>query len=227
MYEGLYYIPLIARALQEPDVKTSLRDAFSTIERLGRQERYSEGFQNFELFMDAAYCQYEIAAADYVLAVAAQLATGGFEDGPQMKLLLDIIRSEPEWLAEYEAICRSQVQEDLSQSLPVIRIIGEKGPIAEQSFSQVPGRLSFDGILPGNYVLELVNTGWIIWEGALTAKELIWSQAYPDRNLPLAAETTSAQIPATSEKDLLGSKDVVLRTYAGIESGRVEIELTR
>jgi len=60
----------------------------------------------------------------------------------------------------------------------------------------------------------------------LTAEELIWSEAHENKNLPMAAETEGIKKEATYQEDLLGG-DLILRTYAGLEGGSIELELTR
>ena len=47
MSENLYFITIIARALQEPDIEEALRKAFGKIKQMGAEERYAEGFKNF------------------------------------------------------------------------------------------------------------------------------------------------------------------------------------
>jgi len=79
--------------------------------------------------------------------------------------------------------------------------------------------------MPGNYVLKLLNTGWTIWHGELTARELIRMEAFGDRDLRLAAGVRKGR--PTDKKDLLNNREVILRTFAGIESGSIEIELAR
>ncbi len=223
MSENLYFIEILARALQEPDVESALKKAFAEIKQMGTQKRYLKGFRNFELFMEAAYLRHEITVTDCVRELIAQLATGMFEGTEhEMELVLNIIRSHPELQAEYEEICRWEASEDLKQGFPVVGLFNDKGLVGERTFEKVPGRKSFNDILPGNYIIKLVNTGWVIWEGELTVEELMCTKA-----LPLAAETEGIQIEHTSEKDLLNNGQVILRTYAGIESGSIEIELTR
>lgn len=147
------------------------------------------------------------------------LVSGTFTGTAQeLNLLLRIIRSHPKWQAEYETMCRQET-DALTQSFPVIHVLSERGLLGEKAFTKVPGRESCAGILPGSYRLKLANTGWNIWEGELTATELIWTKA-----LPMAAG--EAEIPPSSEIVLLDG-DLILRTYAGIESGSIEIELTR
>lgn len=224
MSENLYFITIIARALQEPDIEKALRKAFGKIKQMGAEERYAEGFKNFELFMEAAYNRNQITAADHARELIVHLGMGMFEGTAQEKeTLLDIIASHPEWKAEYEAFCQMEADNDLTQEFPVIEVSSDKGFVIRKTFEKVPGHESFDGILPGNYKIKLVNTGWIIWEGQLTAKNLIWPEAHEGKNLPMAA----GEGQPTDEVDLLNNREVFLRTYAGIESGRIEIELTR
>ena len=63
MSGNLFFIPIIARALQEQDIEEALRKAFREIKKKGTQKRYAEGFKNFELFMDTAYSRHQITAA--------------------------------------------------------------------------------------------------------------------------------------------------------------------
>ncbi len=217
----LYFISIIARALQSPDVEKALRDAFHEIKKKGKEERYAEGFRNFELFMDTVCSRHEAVTNDYIRELIAELATGTFEGAEQEKrVLTNIICSHPQWKAEYEAFCRMEAHEDLTQVFPEIAVLSEKGPARYVSFPKGPGSQRLNDIIPGNYRLELTNTGWTIWEGKLTAEELILPEG---ENLSLAAGVGAP----TKKIDLLNNGEVILRTYAGIESGCVDIELTR
>jgi len=220
MSENLYFITIIAKALQEPDIEKALRKAFRKIKQMGAEERYAEGFKNFELFMEAAYNRHQIITTDHVRELIIQLGTGMFEGTAQEKeTLLDIIASHPEWKAEYEAFCQMEADKNLMQEFPVIEVSSDKGFVIRKTFEKVPGRESFDGILPGKYTIKLANTGWIIWEVSLTAHKLIEPE---DKNLRMAAESEDDH-----DKKILLDGDIIFRTYAGPESGRIEIELTR
>ena len=217
----LYFISIIARALQSPDVERALRDAFCEIKKKDSEERYAEDFRNFELFMQEVYNRYQITATDHIRELIARLGTGMFEGHLQEKeSLLNIINSHPQWKAEYEAFCRMEAHEDPTQDFPVIAVLNEKGLVKEITFTKVSGCESIDNIVQGNYKLKLVNTGWIIWEGHLTAEKLISSGVHKNKNLSLAA---GAPKPTGEIKPLDGC--LKLRTYAGTESGRIEIEL--
>jgi len=219
MIDNLYFIPLIVQALQEQDVRAALRATFCAIKMKGTEERYAEGFRNFELFMDAMHSRFEMMTTHNMREQMVELAAGTFAGTAQeLNFLLRIIKSHPKWQVEYETMCRQEIDE-LAQSFPVIHVLSERGLLGEMAFTKVPSRECCAGILPGSYRLKLANTGWNIWEGELTATELIWTKA-----LPMAAG--EAEIPPSSEIVLLDG-DLILRTYAGIESGSIEIELTR
>ncbi len=218
----LYFISIIARALQSPDVDRALRDAVHEIKKKGKEERYAEGFRNFELFMDTVCSRHEAVTNDYIRELIAELATGTFEGTEQeKKVLTNIICSHPQWKAEYEAFCRMEAHEDLTQVFPEIAVLSEKGPARYVSFPKGPGCQRLDNILPGNYKLELVNTGWIIWEGELTASDLIQTA------LSAAAATKDFKKRPKRKIDLLNNGELMLRTYAEKLKGSIEIELTR
>jgi len=145
MSEHLYFITIITQALQEPDSEKALKRAFRKIKRMGAEKRYAEGFENFELFMDAAYSRHQITATDHVCELMAQLATGMFEGSAQeVQWLSDTINSHPEWKAQFEAIRRSEAEENLMQESPVIAVSGDTGLAIERTFRKVPDCKSFD-----------------------------------------------------------------------------------
>lgn len=229
MSDTVYFIPILSRALQDPELRTPLNNAFKEIKEKGTQKRYTEGYKNFELFMHAVQKRHEIIATDYTRQLIAELATRTFEGTPkEIKQLMSIIRSHPLWRTEYRTIRQRERDTDLMRdSFPTLTVLGNKGLAKWVAFKKAPDSVSIDNIVPGNYKIKLVNTGWIIWEGELTAEELIWSAAYKGKDLSMAAETETAQIGHTNEMDLLNNGELILRTFAGIENGTIEIELTR
>jgi hypothetical protein len=54
MNDDLYFLPLIARALEQPDPSAALRDAFERIRVMGREPRYRRGHEQFLQFVDVA-----------------------------------------------------------------------------------------------------------------------------------------------------------------------------
>ena len=52
---SMYFIPLIAQALKQPDPRKSLLEAFQVIEAKGQDPCNREDYQQFRLFIDAAF----------------------------------------------------------------------------------------------------------------------------------------------------------------------------
>jgi hypothetical protein len=89
-----------------------------------------------------------------------------------------------------------------------------------------PGGLGVDtvaGIAPGDYQIK-TDTGWLLWEGHLSPGDLLWSIAFPGQPLRMAADTEQAERRHTRQVELLDGS-VILRTYAGVESGSLQIEI--
>lgn len=106
-----------------------------------------------------------------------------------------------------------------------IEIIIERNDkvVATCSFEQPSGARSVDGIAPGDYRVKL-DTGRVLWEGCLAERELLWSKAFPGKPLKMAADSGQPRSEPTREISLLEGT-VILRVYAGVESGFMEIKL--
>ena len=52
MNNDLYFLPIIAQALQKPDPRAALRQALEKIRTMGEDPRYRLGYQQFVRFMD-------------------------------------------------------------------------------------------------------------------------------------------------------------------------------
>ena len=225
MNSDLYFIPIIARALKEPDPQAALKAAFDEIKCLGQQKQFSRGLAQFEMFMDSVRTAHNLQETDHARRLMAELATETFAGNPsQRQAILDGIRSRPEWQAEFEAISNEIAEESGQFTVPLIRVLRENQLISEMIFHEVPARRSAIDIVPGHYQLRFV-TGRVLWEGELTAKDLIWTEAFPDQGLDLAAETEEAKGRPTRQIELWEG-EVILRIYAGVESGSIEVELT-
>ena len=76
-------------------------------------------------------------------------------------------------------------------------------------------------VVAGDYSLAL-STGRVLWEGSILAREVLWSEAYPGRDLAMAARTEESQHEPTRIERLLGG-ELELQLYPGLESGTLEI----
>ena len=81
----------------------------------------------------------------------------------------------------------------------------------------------FSKISPGSYTIRLTN-GRVLWNGELTRENLLWTYAYPGKELRLAAETVAAeQTPTKIELFLDG--ELEMSVFAGLESGEMRIRV--
>lgn len=229
MNRELYFIPIIARAVERRDPLTALRDALTEIEKLGRGLDFAAGYSNFQRFMAEmvrrwAQERVETLETDAARALIVELATDTVEGSEaERRAALSLINSRPAWRCEHE------------QLLPEVRMSGEPESTARfllMRGNNVLGRLAIGvaarrrfavSIPPGHYALML-DSGLLIWEGKLSDRELIWSVAYPGKALDLAADTGETPLQPTVEETLLGG-ELILRVFPGLENGSLEIEV--
>jgi hypothetical protein len=225
MSNDLYFIPIIADALQQPDQKAALQSAFSEIRRLGEVPEYHVGFAQFQRFMLAvveARGEFE-AVEQYARRLMVELASGVLgSDTEQGAAALALIRSRPEWQADYQALCAEQEQATWPGPLE-FSVTWDEQPWETIRVDSVSGKGGLGGVLPGRYQLAL-GTGLVLWSAALTEGELVWAKAHPGQPLALAADTTGEGGRPTREDPLWGG-EIVVRVFPGIESGRIEVEV--
>ena len=226
--KGLYFIPIIVRAIGSDDPLRAMRQAFQEIQELGKQPEYEEGFRQFRKLVQAGL---EPSGDDYeertrqlmeaVYRLIYDFATGTFPgDEEQRKALKDALASHPEWNAEYERIrkeAHSFLAPDALVDIEVLRedqVIGS-WPVSETSICQ-------RSVNPGSYTVRLSN-GRILWQGDLTREDVIWAFAYPEKDLPMAAETEPQGQEPTRRMSRLGG-ELTIYVFAGLESGEIMVK---
>ncbi|MCK4341189.1 MAG: hypothetical protein KAY37_05635 [Phycisphaerae bacterium] len=223
MNNDLYFVPIIAQAMQETHPEHALRQAFVDITALGRQPAYARGFQQFQEFMAVSVDYFRTVDA---LATRVRMAELVAETADTVQLdqdpALDQFRRDPRWRAEYERVIaeiakfggKRRVELTLMDSAGVavgsIRLAGSAGS----------GAIS--RIAAGTYSLTL-DTGWVLWEDTLTEGDLVWAAAFPGRPLKLAADTGEATEEPTKKIELLDG-ELTLCVFPGVETGRIAIE---
>ena len=187
MSDDLFFIPIINKALRQPDQAQSLKEAFGQIEKMASEKRYQRGYQQFCSFMNE-------------LGLTQQKNT--FKEIEQ-KLIAAFERPD---------VFDITIEKD-----------GEL--LGKLSFTGEGSDKDITGIKPGNYCLRL-DSGLCIWEGKVTKQDVQWLKAYPDQSLPMAADTDDFKHqPTRIEKIFNGA--VILRFYAGIVSGSMQIEIKK
>jgi len=104
----------------------------------------------------------------------------------------------------------------------VILVEREGQVLASLSSDRTQAPWIAEGITPGRYRLA-TDTGWVLWEGNLSARDVLWAKAYGRRPIEMAADTGQAAGRPTREI-ATANAGLIVRVYAGIETGTLEID---
>ena len=231
MNDDLYFLPLIADALEQPDPKEALKEAFENIKNLGRQSKFKQGFSQFQRFMNEVKSNWEKqpqtseGMADKLARdLSHQLAAGLLEDDEkEAKSAMDLIALRPDWKQEFEKLLAETAGFEAPDSAPELIAEKEGERIGSIRFKNQPASKTIRNLKPGLYTIKL-DTGRILWQDRLTENDLLWFYAFPEQDLDLAADTGEAMPRTTLEIRLLAG-EVIIRVFPEIESGRLELEI--
>ena len=224
----LYFVPIIAQAIESDDPKKAMEEAFSEIRELGNQPEYKEGFRQFLEFVKTALkpsgeeSELRIQQIrDAVYRLIYDLATDTLGVGEEQKeALIESIRNIPEWNAEYEKV-KELGQAFQAPETPIeIEVLKKDRIIGSCTVSIEPTTIG--GITPGAYTVRFSN-GRVLWEGDLSRQELLWAFAYPEKDLPMAAETEPSQREPTKTVTLLNG-ELIIEVFAGLEKGEIRLK---
>jgi hypothetical protein len=231
MTKDLYFLRFIAGALQQSDPKHALERAFEKIIELGQKPEYAHGFRQFKQFMgvlaeriDAYSKTTEFTIGDVWKHSAFQLYPGLIDDDQtEISNLVEFIRSHPESHERFDQIFREISMPDTG-SFELKIIINRNGedicsiPVGDDTFLT-----KINDLMPGLYDVKL-NTGRILWQGELTERDLLWTAAFPETDMAMAADTGDVTNNVTKEIRLL-SEELIIRVLPGLESGCIDMEI--
>ena len=144
-------------------------------------------------------------------------------DEMEGRQLLDLIRSKPEWQKEFEKLSAKTLESDgLSGQMKII-VTKNGDTIGSIPAKPSPFAQTIRNVTPGYYEVRL-NTGRVLWQADLKEEDLLWSAAFPEEALDLAADTGESVRRITKEFTILGG-EITIRVYPEIESGRIEVEV--
>ncbi|MCH7679637.1 hypothetical protein IID10_09785 [candidate division KSB1 bacterium] len=228
---NLYFISILAKAFEGPDRATAFKNALSEIIRLGESAEYKKGFEQFEQFIASGQQSLSEDSDDYtrlrdmaLQSLLTMLASETF-DGPEevRKSLIKRIQATPDLASRYQELLEELSPEN-EPSLEVELYKNDQLLGAQPLPSEQQG-VYFDQIEPGNYSIRLSN-GRVLWEGNVEAKDVIWELAHPEKEYPMAAATQKDESNQTKSIKLL-KREMRLNFYAGMESGRIALFLTK
>jgi hypothetical protein len=219
MANELYFIPILQKALQDPEPRQALGRAFERILVLGAQTSYRSGLENFRRFMEEVQSCRDLMKDDGVRELILEVVTDAAAfSRAQLDAAMQVIDSNPEWKSEYEQL-RHQLAEEIP---PTVQVYRGSQLIGELVFYEHSDSRSLGHITPGQYLLRL-STGMVLWEGQLTGRDLLWAEAFGPESLDLAAETAEVPEAPFREIELLDG-EVILRVCVGIEDGKIDVE---
>jgi len=227
----LYFIPIIKKAFDDPEPIEAFRLALQEIIKLGSSSQYEAGYEQFEEFLgsgigeliknDKHFSDFQLVVMERLMF---QLATDNFVGSSDIKeILLDKIKANPILNDRYEKLL-SELPE-YSEDLPLLEVelFRANDLVVSQNFPKKTGREYFKNITPGQYILKLSN-GRILWEGIISAKDVIWKKAFPDRDYAMQAETVKQPTEPTRSLQIFNGQ-IKLTFEAGLEAGKIKLEL--
>jgi hypothetical protein len=152
------------------------------------------------------------------------LATDTFQgDAEQRKRLNSALTSHPKWNMEYERV-REEVEASLAPEAPIeVEVWKEGRPLG--SFPITASPVVIREVTEGRYSVRL-STGRLLWEGELTREDVLWTRAFPGKELPMAAETEPVDRKPTRTIPLLDG-ELVMHVFPGLERAVIRMEMGR
>jgi hypothetical protein len=233
MNKDLYFLKLIADALRGDQPRNQIKEALEKIHRLGQKPEYKQGYIQFTEFLKEIIkndqdlsLQATHEVQDLIYDMILQFSLGLIEsESPEHFFIKKLIEFNPQWKKEYDRLT-FDVNDDELMPGP-IEIIFE---INGKQVARIPwtGRMILDeigGVRPGSLSIRL-NTGRVLWEGELTAKDLLFTEAFPDEDLQLAADTGDHKNSVSRILQLLDG-ELIIRVHPDIEFGRIEVRMEK
>ena len=223
----LYFIPILVKAIDSPYPEQALKEAFKTITRLGELPDYQEGYKQYEAFIAAGI---EGIKEDpgikgiLIERLLTVLATDTFTGTEELKNeILGIIHNNPELDRSYNKTVEG-ISSFIEQDIPVeLELFINDVFISKKELPEGSKEVVFADIDPGNYEIKLSN-GRTLWNGKIDKKHILWDEAYPGKDLPMAADTGEISIQPTTLIPILNG-EMKIKIYPGPETGKLVVSL--
>jgi len=226
--KALYFIPIIARAIESTNPKRAMIVAFDKIVELGDKPEYKEGYRQFSEFLKATFMPTEeeddkkIELIKHAIRrLIYDLVTDTFEgDEEQKEALVVAFKNKSQWNNEFNRI-ENEAQPFLPPETPMeIELLMGEQLVESFLISNIP--ITISSVSPGRYVVRISN-GRLLWEGEIRREDVIWTYAFPQKDFPMAAKTETLHQEPTRTISLLDG-ELIIYVFAGLESGRVIIK---
>ncbi|MFC1762902.1 hypothetical protein ACFL6U_12595 [Planctomycetota bacterium] len=224
MNKQLYFIPMLENALKQSHPGEALVGVFDKIKGLGDRKEYAGGYTNFKRFMGITSTVYQHRIDNSVRQILLELAYGTPDMSEACRQAVQrLVQSKLEWTHEFQQLCEEFPPQDKNDLWPVVQVYRNNQLIDRLIFNESSCTRSTGQITPGFYHLKF-NTGMTLWQGNLTTEHLIWTDAFSERNLDVAAASDDAPVESTLHTELHHGQTVI-RVIPGIEWGAIEVTL--
>jgi hypothetical protein len=226
----MYYLTILLKAFKEEDTETALRNAFREIIKIGTDPEYRKAYHHFldwintgidELQIDDPVL-WESISQHTLTSIMISIATNTFEGSDKAKS--DFIKA----IEANKKLCNiyNKIRSSIEQiELPTHEFILLKDDIEFSRIvvSEEKNEALISRIEPGTYTLSHAN-GRVLWEGRISANHVIWSEAFPDEDYSMAADTDEVSA-LTSMRVVLLDGEIVISLTPGLESGTMKVTL--
>lgn len=225
MPDTLYFIPILADALRRHDLDAGMREAIALIFERRDDPRYRDGFRQFLRFIDAAASSVGVFEQEAITKVALRMMLGRIVQGlPDAEPRAGETPDGEGPRASYAPAIRAMQESAARSAALTVQIRRDDNLIASLPLPQASPAV-VRKLRPGAYTIAL-DTGRLLWSGGLGPADLVWPRAFPDRPLPVAADSAIPSITPTRRIPLVvGSLAAVV--YPGVETGTMRLVAER
>ncbi len=224
MSDELFFIPILARALEHRDRPAALRAAFREIAQRGRAATDARGYEQFLVFMDnvqAARTEYDtLRRLDEYDEITHAAFDGAGHPAEAERVGRELLHTS-EQLDAYTRLFEELSELDDGESVAYVEVRRDGESIDVVRLERGRTTSCSTGVVPGSYEIRL-DSGRLLWHGALRAQDCVWRDAFPGEPFHMAADTPEAD-HRPAQQFILMNGEVTIRVYPGLEAGHLEL----
>jgi hypothetical protein len=220
MANDLAFINILAAAMRHPDDGVRWHQAFERIERLIGKPNSAAG-PYWRRFVETALASAASGEAQAVAETAFRtlLDRIGYEVSvPESRPALtrtSYVGPEP------CAPLRCAIRDSMARTSPGTLQVHLDGELMASWALPLTSEAIASGLHPGWLTIGL-DTGWRLWSGRLAEEDLLWKWAFPERRLPMAAQSGPTHVHYSRRINLPVAM-LTMVVYPGVETGSIGI----
>ena len=225
---NLQFIRTLMEAWDAPDRHEALSQALQQLRIPSAATSYKEHYTKFARFVDEIETQLQADPGilkshfldlieDLLVPILTDTWEGSVTDREDILILCE---AHPLLVQRLEQL-RAEL-EPIHDAPPLaLRVRHGDDIIAEVLVSGLSRGVSIPGITPGSYSIE-TSTGRVLWSDDILPEHILWAEAYPERDLQMAAQTDEPEEEPTLVVSLLEG-ELELSLHPGLESGTLRL----